>query len=149
NLRPISSLPHPADIKPQPPPVLPNAREVKANKAQAELQKAYQQVKRVPGKRAELMPIVPPPMTTPLPAPASFNEKQLTIGFYINWDESSYSSLERNLNHLDWVLPQWAHLASKPGASPIENELDDPQARKALNLIRQRRPQLSIIPMIQ
>jgi len=149
NLRPLRNLPRTSDIKPQPPPGLPNAREVKANKAQAELQKAYQQVKRVPGKRAELMPIVPPPLTTPLPAPASFNAKQLTIGFYINWDESSYSSLERNLNHLDWVLPQWAHLASKPGESPIENELDDPQARKALNLIRQQRPQLSIIPMIQ
>src|SRR5207247_4679336 len=54
-----------------------------------------------------------------------------------------------NLNHLDWVLPQWAHLVADPSQSPIADELDDPQALKALDLIRQQRPQISIIPMVQ
>lgn len=150
NLRPIQNLPRSSDIKPQPPAIMPNAREAKARKAQAELQKALSQTRVVPGKRAELMPIAPPPANTPLPAPANFGSKQLAIGFYINWDESSYSSLERNLNHLDWVLPQWAHIVdAKPGESPIGDELNDPQAAKALNLIRQKRPQISILPMVQ
>jgi cellulose synthase/poly-beta-1,6-N-acetylglucosamine synthase-like glycosyltransferase/peptidoglycan/xylan/chitin deacetylase (PgdA/CDA1 family)/spore germination protein YaaH len=150
NLRPLQNLPRSSDIKPQPPAPLPNAREAKAKKAQAELQKALSQTRVVPGKRAELMPIVPPPSNTPLPAPASFGTKPLAIGFYIDWDESSYASLERNLNHLDWVLPQWVHIvAPKPGGSPIDDELDDPQALKALNLIRQQRPQTSIIPIVQ
>src|SRR6185503_12497570 len=96
-----------------------------------------------------LMTIAPPP-STPLPQPASFGDKQLTVGFYIDWDESSFSSLERNLQSLDWVMPQWAHLVNaKPGESPLANELNDPQARKALNLIREKRPDLSIIPMVQ
>src|SRR5262249_3736842 len=80
-------------------------------------------------------------------------------GFFIDWDESSYSSLERNLDSLDWVLPQWVSLVpgSKPGDSPISDILTDPkapgseheQALKALRLIRERRPQISIIPMLQ
>src|SRR5207237_8694346 len=139
-----------SDIKPHPPGRLPNAREAKAKKAQAELQKAYEKVKRVPGRHAELLPVAPPPATTPPPAPASFNAKQLAIGFYIDWDESSYSSLERNLDHLDWVLPQWVHLVNaKPDERPIADELNDGQALKALNLIRQKRPQTSILPMLQ
>ena len=150
NLRPLQHLPRSSDLKPQPPAPLPNPREAKAKKAQAELQKAYEKVKRVPGRHAELLPVAPPPATTPPPAPASFNAKQLAIGFYIDWDESSYSSLERNLDHLDWVLPQWVHLVNaKPEERPIADELNDGQALKALNLIRQKRPQISILPMVQ
>ncbi len=150
DLRPLRNLPRATDLKPQPPAHMPNAREAKAKKAQVELQKALAQTRVMPGRRAELMPIAPPPVSTPLPAPASFNAKQLAIGFYIDWDESSYSSLERNLNSLDWILPQWAHLVNaKSGDSPIADELNHRQARMALNLIRQQRPQISIIPMVQ
>jgi len=146
NLRPLQNLPRGSDLKPQPPAILPNPREVKAKKAQAELQKALAQTRVVPAKRSELMTIVPAPSNTPLPAPASFGAKQLSIGFYINWDESSYSSLARNLDHLDWVVAQWAHLVDAPnGGNPIQVELDV----KALNLIRQQRPQTSILPMVQ
>ncbi|MEK6334363.1 MAG: glycosyltransferase [Acidobacteriota bacterium] len=121
-------------------------REAKARKAQAELQKALSQTRVVPARRSELMPIVPAPATTPLPAPASFGAKELSIGFYINWDESSYASLDRNLDHLDWVVPQWVHLVDpRNGSSPIEVDLDVP----ALNLIREKRPQISILPMVQ
>ena len=158
DLRPLRNLPRATDLKPQPRLELPNAREAKAKKAQAELQKALSQTRVVPGKRAALMPIATPPINTPLPAPASFNAKQLAIGFFIDWDESSYSSLERNLNSLDWILPQWVNLvANKPGESPIADILTNPtapkseheQALQALSLIRERRPQISIIPMVQ
>ncbi|MFN2576523.1 MAG: polysaccharide deacetylase family protein [Pyrinomonadaceae bacterium] len=150
SLRQLKNLPHASDLKPQARPVVPTAREVKAKKAQAELQKELSQTRVVPGRRPELLPVAPPPANTPMPAPASFGAKQLTVGFYIDWDESSYSSLERNLNSLDWVMPQWAHLVSaKPGETPLADELRDPQALKALNLIREKRPQLSIVPMLQ
>ncbi len=146
NLRPLQNLPRSSDLKLQAPIALPNAREVKAKKAQDLLQKELAKTRVVPARRSELTPIVPAPVNTPLPAPASFNAKQLAIGFYINWDESSYASLERNLDHLDWVVAQWAHLVdSKNGNSPLSVELD----AKALNLIRERRPQTSIIPMVQ
>jgi cellulose synthase/poly-beta-1,6-N-acetylglucosamine synthase-like glycosyltransferase/peptidoglycan/xylan/chitin deacetylase (PgdA/CDA1 family)/spore germination protein YaaH len=146
NLRPLQNLPRSSDLKLPAPVVLPNAREVKARKAQDILQKELAKTRVVPARRSELTPIVPAPATTPLPAPASFNSKQLAIGFYINWDESSYASLERNLDHLDWVVAQWAHLVDpKNGSSPLSIELD----AKALNLIRERQPQTLIIPMVQ
>jgi cellulose synthase/poly-beta-1,6-N-acetylglucosamine synthase-like glycosyltransferase/peptidoglycan/xylan/chitin deacetylase (PgdA/CDA1 family)/spore germination protein YaaH len=146
NLRPLQNLPRSSDIKLPAAAALPNARELKARKAQDLLQKELAKTRVVPARRSELTPILPAPATTPLPAPASFNSKQLAIGFYINWDESSYASLERNLDHLDWVVAQWAHLVdSKNGSSPLSIELD----AKALNLIRERRPQTSIIPMVQ
>ncbi len=155
-LRPLKNLPRASDIKPQPAPQIPTAREAKARKAQAELQRALAQTRIVPGKRASLMPIASPPPV--LPAPSNFNTKPLAIGFFIDWDESSLSSLERNLNNLDWVMPQWANLVpGKPGESPIAEIFTDSkaprseyeQALKGLNLIRERRPQTSIIPMVQ
>lgn len=146
NLRPLPNLPRSSDLKPKPRPPLPNARELKAKKAEAELQKAYQQVKPVPGRRAEFLPVAPAPANTPRPAAAAANEEQLAIGFYINWDESSYASLERNLDHLDWVIAQWAHVIdAKPEGNSIATEIDI----KALNLIREKRPQVSILPMVQ
>ena len=149
-LRPLKNL---SEIKPKPlaTPIT-NARELKANKAKAELQKALSQTRVMPGKRPELMPRVPPPANTPLPLPppAQFAKKPLSVGFYVDWDESSYASLERNLNHIDWLMPQWAHiLDAKDGSSPLETELDDPQALMALNLIREKRPQMQILPVVQ
>jgi len=146
NLRPLQNLPRTSDLKLPRPPALLNAREAGAKKAVDLLQKESAKTRVVPARRSELTPILPAPVNTPLPAPASFNSKQLAIGFYVNWDESSYASLERNLDHLDWVVAQWAHLVdSKNGSSPLGIELD----AKALNLIRERRPQTSIIPMVQ
>ena len=153
-LRPLRNLPSASDIKlrplPTPPPA--NAREAKARKAQAELQKEESQTKVMPGKRPELMPRVPPPANTPLPLPppVQFATRPLSVGFYVDWDESSYASLERNLNHIDWLMPQWSHIVdAKDGNSPLENELDDPQALMALNLIREKRPQIQILPVVQ
>jgi cellulose synthase/poly-beta-1,6-N-acetylglucosamine synthase-like glycosyltransferase/peptidoglycan/xylan/chitin deacetylase (PgdA/CDA1 family)/spore germination protein YaaH len=141
NLRPIASLPHTADIKPKslPPPVNPSQR--KAKKAQAALQRALATTRRiVPGKRASEMPIVAPPA---LPPPAVPTSRPLAIGFYINWDESSLASLEKNLDQLDWVIAEWSHL--QEGDNPLATEVHAP----ALNYIRQTRPQVRIIPMVQ
>jgi cellulose synthase/poly-beta-1,6-N-acetylglucosamine synthase-like glycosyltransferase/peptidoglycan/xylan/chitin deacetylase (PgdA/CDA1 family) len=158
NLRPLQNLPRSSDLKPQPRPAMPTTREAKAKKAQAELQKALSQTAVVPGRHAELLPVAPPPANTPLPKPVSFGAKQISVGFYIDWDESSFSSLERNLNRLDWVMPQWAHLVTpaKAGDRPIaddltnaDSEAEHGQALKALNLVRQKRPQLPIVPIIQ
>ena len=47
-------------------------------------------------------------------------------------------------------MPQWSHIVdAKNGDSPLETELDDPQALMALNLIREKRPQMQILPVVQ
>ena len=144
NFRPVASLPHTADIKPKALSVPANPTQQRAKKARAELQHALATTKRVvPGKRASETVPVPPPA---IPPPAAPTSRPLSIGFYINWDESSLASLERNLDHLDWVIAEWAHLQTADGSgNSLVKDVDVP----ALNFIRQTRPQVQVIPMIQ
>lgn len=148
NLRPIAALPHPADVKdlkPKAPNLPANPSERRARKAQAELQRALAKQQYVaPGKRRAHVPVVPPPPT--VPAPIVPTTRPLSIGFYINWDESSYESLKRNLDHMDWVVAEWSHLQDAgDGQSPIATDVDIP----AVNWIRLTRPQTRILPMVQ
>ena len=144
NVRPVASLPHTADIKPRSLSVPANPSQQKAKKAQAELQRALATTKRiVPGKRASETALVPPPA---IPPPAIPTSRPLSIGFYINWDESSLASLERNLDHLDWVVAEWSHLRSEDTSeNPLVTDVDV----FALNFIRQTRPQVRVIAMVQ
>ena len=142
NLRSIPSLPHSADLKPKPPILPANPTERKAKKAQAELQHALATTKYVvPGRRRGHIPIVPPPPT--VPAPIIPTTRPLSVGFFINWDESSYESLKRNLDHLDWVIGEWSHL--QDGPNPLVTDVHIP----ALNWIRVTRPQVRVLPMVQ
>src|SRR4029453_6787572 len=90
------------------------------------------------------IPVVPAPPAVPAPVvPAT---RPLSIGFFINWDESSYESLKRNLDHLDWVIPEWIRLQDPDqNANPIVTDIHVP----ALNWIRENHPQVRIIPMVQ
>ena len=141
HLRPVASLPHTADIKPKSLSVPANPSQQKAKRAREELQHALATTKRVvPARRASETIPVPAPA---IPAPAVPASRPLSIGFYINWDESSLASLEKNLDHLDWVIAEWSHL--QDGSNPLATDVDVP----ALNFIRQTRPQVRIIPMVQ
>ena len=143
NLRPVASLPHPSDIKPKPLAIAANPTEQKAKKAREELQRALATTKRViPAQRASLTAPIPAPQTSPT---ATQTSRPLTIGFYVNWDESSYASLTRNLNQLDWVIAEWSHLDEDEDDTPLITDVHVP----ALNLIRTTRPQVRIIPMVQ
>jgi cellulose synthase/poly-beta-1,6-N-acetylglucosamine synthase-like glycosyltransferase/peptidoglycan/xylan/chitin deacetylase (PgdA/CDA1 family)/spore germination protein YaaH len=144
NIRPVAGLPHTADIKPKSLSVPANPSQQKAKKAQAALQRALAATPRVvPAKRRSHTALVPPPL---LPAPVVDDSRPLSIGFYVNWDESSYASLKRNLDHLDWVVAEWSHLQdTTDGASPLATDVDVP----ALNWIRLSRPQVQIVPMFQ
>ena len=136
NLRQIPSLPQTTDLKPKAPNLPANPSERKARKAQVELQHALATTKYVaPGKRRSHIPIVPAPIV-----PAT---RPLSVGFFINWDESSYESLKRNLDHLDWVIAEWSHL--QDGANPLVTDVHIP----ALNWIRLTRPEVRIVPMVQ
>ncbi|HXS00819.1 MAG TPA: glycosyl hydrolase family 18 protein, partial [Pyrinomonadaceae bacterium] len=145
NLRQIPSLPHSADLKPKPPNLPANPSEKKAKNAQIELQHALATTRYVvPGRRRSYVAVVPPPPT--VPAPIVPTTRPLSVGFFINWDESSYESLKRNLSHLDWVVTEWSHLQNTTdGSNPLVTDVHIP----ALNWIRVTRPEVRIIPMVQ
>ncbi len=153
-LHALASLPHLSDAKPQPPPApLTSRRDLKARRAEAALKRELAKTPRVvPGKRPQQLPIAPPPAVAPVPAPPAVastgasQTKPLAIGFYVNWDDSSYSSLKRNIDQLDWVVPEWIRLQDAPdGGDPLVRDIDVP----ALNLMRERRPQMPILPLVQ
>lgn len=80
--------------------------------------------------------VPPPSMDKPAGRP-------LAIGFYVNWDDTSYASLKRSLPQLDWVIPSWMSLSGKDMA--LHTSVD----AKALNLIRKEKPSTPILPLLQ
>ncbi len=112
------------------PHLLPSVRNL-ARKAQS-TKKRYPQA---------MPPIAISPAKTK-PSKAS-RDKPLTIGFYANWDDSSYASLRNNLQNLDWVVPSWLYLQDT--SMDLKVTLDD----KALDLIRREKPGAAILAMIQ
>lgn len=81
----------------------------------------------------------------PEPTPAKENfARPLAIGFYVNWDDSSYASLKRNLNELDWVVPEWIRL-SGDNANPLVLDID----QNALGFIHNNRPDTPVLPLVQ
>lgn len=69
--------------------------------------------------------------------------RPLAIGFYVNWDDSSYASLKRTLPTLDWVIPTWMSVSGPDMA--LHTSVD----AKALNLIRSKKPSTPILPLLQ
>src|SRR5215475_13342076 len=125
NLRQIASLPNANDTRLKAPSIV-TPREQKARRAQA--------------RRAAVPAKKPAPKVVAPPDQAS--TKPLAIGFYVNWDDSSYQSLKRGLGRLDWVVPEWIRLQT--GDNPVVGEIDP----RALDLIRRTKPNTPIIPMI-
>lgn len=76
--------------------------------------------------------------------PPSTGQRPLAIGFYVNWDDSSYTSLKQNINSLDWIVPEWVRLSGDQNA-PLVLDID----QKALNLIQEQKPGLPVLPLLQ
>jgi cellulose synthase/poly-beta-1,6-N-acetylglucosamine synthase-like glycosyltransferase/peptidoglycan/xylan/chitin deacetylase (PgdA/CDA1 family)/spore germination protein YaaH len=77
--------------------------------------------------------------------PQRLSKEQLSIGFFVNWDDSSMNSLKQNLDSLDMVIPEWLHLADADGAI----REDDPNRQtQVTEYIRLRHPDLPIVPLV-
>jgi peptidoglycan-N-acetylglucosamine deacetylase len=74
-------------------------------------------------------------LVLPSPPPVS-------VGFYVNWDDSSYASLTKNINQLDWLIPEWLHLSA--GANSLKYDIDE----KVIKLAKSKNPNLKILPLI-
>ncbi len=71
--------------------------------------------------------------------------QQLSVGFFVNWDDSSLSSLKQNLDSLDMVIAEWLHLADETGSI----REDDPNRQaQAAEYIHSRRPDFPIVALI-
>ena len=108
-LKPIAVLPQQSDTKLQipDPPVI--------SKHDALLKQATDKVKAERNKRADykaqqlLNKESLLAAAAPTPPPPT-GQRPLAIGFYVNWDDSSYASLKQNIDQLDWLVPEWMRL---------------------------------------
>ena len=69
----------------------------------------------------------------------------LTIGFYVNWDESSFSSLKENIKNLDLVIAEFLHLDNLDGSLREDNPFTQ---RSTTEYIRTARPDLRIMALV-
>lgn len=76
--------------------------------------------------------------TSPAPAPK-------VIGFYVNWDDTSFTSLKNNISTLDELIPEWLHLQDANGNIAVD---DQAAQDNTMNFISQNRPSLPITPLI-
>ena len=94
-------------------------------------------------------PVGPSPTPTPLPTfgplPAVSPDKTEVIGFYVDWDDNSFTSLKQNFSHIDKLIPEWLHLTDASGTIAP----DDPmKQQEAVDFLRSNRPDLPIMPLI-
>jgi peptidoglycan-N-acetylglucosamine deacetylase len=125
--------------------VLPNSRHVAPPRAKLLLtapQRALDQAKK--RLQAELWRQAIARRALPAHAAADGDRPQV-IGFYVNWDDASMSSLQQNIGRLDVLVPQWLQLAGADGSIT----LDDPaQQDRVIALVRKERPDLQITPLV-
>ena len=66
-------------------------------------------------------------------------------GFYVNWDDNSFTSLKQNIDKLDVLVPEWLHLATDGGDMALDDEV---RQNETLDYVRATRPELPIMPLI-
>ena len=79
----------------------------------------------------------------PTPIGSADPNRPMSLGFYVNWDDTSFPSLKRALPQLDCVIPAWLQLEGS------DMHLVDNIDQKALNYIHENKPAVPILPFIQ
>lgn len=64
--------------------------------------------------------------------------------FFVNWDDASLTSLQKNASQLDVLFPEWLHLT--PSSQPI---LDNPEKQISIKaMLKKSNPELHIMPVL-
>lgn len=84
-----------------------------------------------------------PPLVTKAAGSKPYTPK--AIGFYVNWDDASFSSLKTNVGNLDLLVPEWLHLTDGDGG--VREDSPD-KTKLALDFLRSTRPTLPIMPLV-
>jgi cellulose synthase/poly-beta-1,6-N-acetylglucosamine synthase-like glycosyltransferase/spore germination protein YaaH/peptidoglycan/xylan/chitin deacetylase (PgdA/CDA1 family) len=87
----------------------------------------------------------PYPVPTLGSVPGKAPNQTEVIGFFVNWDDSSFSSLKQNVNHIDKLIPEWLHLTDAKGTITLDSPTTQQQV---LDFIHKARPTLPIAPLV-
>jgi cellulose synthase/poly-beta-1,6-N-acetylglucosamine synthase-like glycosyltransferase/peptidoglycan/xylan/chitin deacetylase (PgdA/CDA1 family)/spore germination protein YaaH len=85
------------------------------------------------------------PALRKLPAPSPGSAGALRYGFFVNWDDNAFVSLERNAGKLDVLVPEWLHLAGPDGSI----RPDDPARQlRTRAWLKANAPAVRITPLV-
>ncbi|GAC1414140.1 MAG: glycosyltransferase [Candidatus Doudnabacteria bacterium] len=68
-----------------------------------------------------------------------------SVGFFVDWDDSSFSSLKQNLPNLDIVIGEWIHLNDTKGNLDEENRA---RTDLAISYVREHKPSAELFALI-
>ena len=142
-LKPFQTLPQQPDTGIQVPDLPP------LTKTESELKKATKKLRAEKAKREEVRTEKNANRDLILAANAHAPQvpssgKPLSIGFYVNWDDSSFTSLKQNIKSLDWVVPEWIRMSGDE-SNPLVLDVD----QTALEFMQQEKPEMRILPLLQ
>jgi cellulose synthase/poly-beta-1,6-N-acetylglucosamine synthase-like glycosyltransferase/peptidoglycan/xylan/chitin deacetylase (PgdA/CDA1 family)/spore germination protein YaaH len=142
-LKPVAALPQQSDINFHPP-ELPALTKVETIAKQTG-EKAKLEKKKREAIKAERVAAAQELREAESPIVRAANEgRQLAIGFYVNWDDSSLASLKQNIDSLDWIVPEWIRL-SGDDKNPLVLDID----QDAIELIQAKKPEMPVLPLLQ
>lgn len=67
------------------------------------------------------------------------------IAFFVNWDDTSFTSLKENIGRIDTLVPEWLHLADEAGALTFDTPS---RQREVMAFVRATRPGLRVVPLV-
>src|SRR6476660_5445678 len=142
-LKPFPTLPQQPDTGIQVPDLPP------LTKTESELKKATKKLRAEKAKREEVRTEKNANRDLILAANAHAPQvpssgKPLSIGFYVTWDDSSFTSLKQNIKSLDWVVPEWIRMSGDE-SNPLVLDVD----QTALEFMQQEKPEMRILPLLQ
>jgi len=140
-LKPAAILPQKielADPLPARPPLTKKEASIRQVAEKLKLEKQRREEARLESQAKHEMLSASQPAPTPS---SSVPGRSFAVGFYVNWDYSSFTSLKENMDKLDWMVPEWIRISGEE-ANPLVLDIDD----KAMSLIHQQRPDLPILP---
>jgi peptidoglycan-N-acetylglucosamine deacetylase len=67
------------------------------------------------------------------------------VAYFVNWDDTSFTSLKEHVASIDTLVPEWLHLDDERGAVT----LDDPARQdEVLRFVREARPEMRVVPLV-
>ncbi|WP_248595344.1 hypothetical protein [Candidatus Accumulibacter phosphatis] len=127
----VSFLPHGAHAVPDIPALAPERPTTRRERALRN-----EQLKLARERERSLRQLLQPARANAANA-ANVDHQPLAIGFFVNWDDASMSSLKETLGSLDTVIAEWLHLAGEDGTL---RENDALRTAHVSDYIRARRP---------
>lgn len=143
-LKPVAALPQPSDLPfhvPELPPLTKSETVLKQTSDKAKQEKGKRDDARAQARVTREQLAASRVGATPQTATVG---KPLAIGFYVNWDDSSLASLKKNIQAMDWVVPEWIRLSGDNKNSLVLDINND-----ALDLIAREKPTMPVLPLLQ